>query len=83
MNLTPFAPALSLIEIILAISLVVLVLFQTRGNDLGGFFGGGGGGDFGSFRTRRGIEATLHRVTIACSILFMINTVFTFLAMGQ
>lgn len=82
MNLAPFAPALNLIEIILAISLVVLVLFQTKGNDLGGFFGGGGG-DFGSFRTRRGIEATLHRVTIICSILFFINTIFTFLAMGQ
>ena len=82
MNLTPLAPALSLIEIILSVALVVLVLFQTKGSDLGGFFGGGGG-DSGSFRTRRGIEATLHRVTIACSILFFVNTILVFLAMGQ
>lgn len=82
MNLAPLAPALSLVEIILAIALLVLVLLQTKGSDLGGFFGGGGG-DLGSFRTRRGIEATLHRVTIVCSIAFFICTVFTFLAMGQ
>jgi protein translocase SecG subunit len=59
-----------------------LVLFQTKGSDLGGFLGGGSS-DFGSFRTRRGFEATLHRVTILCGILFFINTMFTFLAMGQ
>lgn len=83
MNLLPFAPFFSLAEIILAIALTVLVLFQTKGSDLGGFLGGGGSSDFGSFRTRRGIEATLHRVTIICSIVFFINTIFTFLAMGQ
>lgn len=83
MNLQPLAPYLNLIEIILAVSLVVLVLLQTKGSDLGGFFGGGGGSDFGSFRTRRGVEATLHRVTIVCSVLFFICTVLTFLAMGQ
>lgn len=82
MNLLPFAPFFSLAEIILAIAMTVLVLFQTKGSDLGGFLGGGSS-DFGSFRTRRGIEATLHRVTIACAILFFINTIFTFLAMGQ
>ena len=66
----------------MAITLTVLVLLQTKGADLGGFLGGGG--DIGGgFRTRRGIEATLHNVTIACSVAFIICTLLTFLALGQ
>lgn len=82
MNLQAFAPYLSVAEIILAITLTVLVLLQTKGADLGGFLGGGG--DIGGgFRTRRGIEATLHNVTIAASVAFIICTLLTFLALGQ
>lgn len=82
MSLQPFAPYLSVAEVILAVTLTVLVLLQTKGADLGGFLGGGG--DIGGgFRTRRGIEATMHRVTIACSIAFLVCTVLTFLALGQ
>ena len=82
MNLQSWAPYLGVAEIILAVTLAVLVLFQTKGGDLGGFMGGGGG-DGGSFRTRRGVEATLHRVTIYVAITFFIVTIFTFLAWGQ
>lgn len=82
MNLQSWAPYLGVAEIILAVSLSVLVLFQTKGGDLGGFLGGGGG-DGGSFRTRRGVEATLHRVTIYVAIVFFVVTIFTFLAWGQ
>jgi protein translocase SecG subunit len=82
MNLQPLAPYLGIAEIILAIALTVLVLLQTKGSDLGGFLGGGGGGD-SSFRTRRGVEATMHKVTIACSIAFFVCTVLAFLAWGQ
>lgn len=80
MNLQPWAPYLGVIEIILAISLAILVLLQTKGSDLGGFLGGG---DVGGTRTRRGIESTIHRVTIACAVLFFVCTLFTFLAYGQ
>jgi preprotein translocase subunit SecG len=83
MNLQPLAPYLSVVEIILAVALTVLVLMQTKGSDLGGFLGGGGGDSSGTFRTRRGVEATLHRLTIIVSILFFINTIFAFLAWGQ
>jgi len=76
-----WAPYLGFIEIILAIVLTVLVLLQTKGGGLGSFMGGGDTG--GSFRTRRGVEATMHRVTIIISILFFINTVLAFLAWGQ
>ena len=82
MNLQPLAPYLSVIEIILAVALTVLVLMQTKGSDLGGFLGGGGDSS-GTFRTRRGVEATMHRLTIIVSILFFINTIFAFLAWGQ
>jgi preprotein translocase subunit SecG len=81
MNLQPLAPYLSVIEIILAIALTVLVLMQTKGSDLGGFLGGGGDSS-GTFRTRRGVEATMHRLTIIVSILFFVNTVLAFLAWG-
>lgn len=82
MNLQPLAPYLSVAEIILAVAMTVLVLLQTKGADLGGFLGGGG--DIGGgFRTRRGVEATLHRVTIACAVAFFICTMLTFLALGQ
>lgn len=82
MNLQPVAPYLGIANIILAIALTVLVLIQTKGSDLGGFLGGSGDSS-GSFRTRRGVEATMHKVTIACAIAFFICTVFSFLAWGQ
>ncbi len=82
MNLQPLAPYLSVIEIVLAIALTALVLMQTKGSDLGGFLGGGGGDSSGTFRTRRGVEATMHRLTIVVSILFFVNTLLAFLAWG-
>ncbi len=82
MNFQPWAQYLSVIEIILGIVLTVLVLLQTKGSDLGGFMGGSSDTS-SSFRTRRGIEATLHRVTILVAVLFFICTFFAFLAWGQ
>jgi protein translocase SecG subunit len=82
MSLQAFRSYFGVAEIILAITLTVLVLLQTKGSDLGGFLGGGGDTGGGGFRTRRGIEATLHRVTIACAILFFLVTIFSFLAWG-
>jgi len=82
MNLQPWAPYFGVAEIILAVALTVLVLLQTKGSDLGGFFGGSG--DIGGgFRTRRGVEATMHKVTIYTAILFFVCTIFSFLAWGQ
>lgn len=81
MNISAMAPYLSVIEIILAVVLTILVLMQTKGSDLGGFLGGGGG-EGGSFRTRRGVEATMHRLTIIVSVLFFANTILAFLAWG-
>jgi preprotein translocase subunit SecG len=82
MNFQPWAPYLSIIEVILSVTLTVLVIVQAKGSDLGGFMGGGGT-DLGGFRTRRGVEATLHRVTIIVAVLFFVNTFFAFLSWGQ
>jgi protein translocase SecG subunit len=81
MNLQPLAPYLSIIEIILGIALTILVLMQTKGSDLGGFLGGVDSS--GTARTRRGVEATMHRLTILTAVLFFVNTVLAFLAWGQ
>ncbi len=82
MNLQPWAPYLSIIVIILGIALSALVLLQSKGQDLGGFLGGGGG-DGGAFRTRRGVEVVLHRLTIIIAVLFFVFTLLAFLAWGQ
>ncbi len=82
MNFAPWAPYLSIIEIILGLALTALVLVQSKGQDLGGFLGGGGG-EGGAFRTRRGIEVVLHRLTIIIAVIFFINTLLAFLAWGQ
>ncbi|MEZ4516334.1 MAG: preprotein translocase subunit SecG [Chloroflexota bacterium] len=83
MTLQPWAPYLSIIEIILGLTLTVLVVVQAKGSDLGGFMGGGGADLSAGFRTRRGVEATLHNVTIVIAVLFFLNTFFSFLAWGQ
>ena len=82
MNLQPWASYLGIAEIILGIAITILVLLQTKGSDLGGFLGGSGETG-GSFRTRRGAEAVLHRVTIYASIAFFICTFLSFMAFGQ
>ena len=79
MDIAGLAPYLSVVEIILAVVLTVLVVLQAKGSDLGGFMGG----DSSGFRTRRGIDSTMHRATIGFSIAFFICTFLTFLALGQ
>jgi preprotein translocase subunit SecG len=80
MDIANFANYLGIIEIILAVVLTVLVLMQTKGGGLGSFMGGS---DSGGFRTRRGVEATMHKVTIVLAIVFFANTILAFLAWGQ
>ncbi len=79
MDLQAFAPYLSIAVIILAVVITVLVLLQAKGSDLSGFLGGG---DTGGFRTKRGVEASIHRMTIYFSIAFFIITFLAFIAWG-
>ena len=62
---------LNLAQMLISIVLIVVVLLQTRGADIGSAFGGGGGGG-SSFRTRRGLEKTLFQLTIVLAIMFLL-----------
>lgn len=81
MDLGGFAPYLMVVEIVLAIVLAVLVLLQAKGSDLGGFMGGGDSSS--GYRTRRGIDASVHRATVGFGVAFFVCTLLTFIAMGQ
>jgi preprotein translocase subunit SecG len=70
----------SIIDGILAVVsplLVVIVLLQDRGGELGGAFGGSGS----FYRSRRGIEKLLFRATIVLATLFvctsLVNTLIS------
>jgi len=58
---------LSLIQIIVAVLLIVLILFQQRGTALGSAFGQEGG----FYATRRGIQEKIYWATIVCAVLFI------------
>ncbi len=80
MDIGGFAPYLMVIEIVLAIVIVILVILQSKGSDLGGFMGGDSSS---GYRTRRGIDSTMHSATIGFGIAFFICTFLTFISMGQ
>jgi preprotein translocase subunit SecG len=58
---------LNVAEIIVSIVLIMLFLLQVRGGGLGGIFGS----PDTVFRTRRGVERTLFRLTILLLVLFI------------
>ena len=60
--------AIQIIQIILALTIVVLILLQVKGGGLGSIFGGDGG----VYRTRRGVEKTIYQATIGLSVFFFI-----------
>jgi preprotein translocase subunit SecG len=61
---------LNLAQMLISIVLIVVVLLQTRGADIGSAFGGGSSGS--TFRTRRGLEKTLFQLTIVLAIIFLL-----------
>lgn len=79
MDIGGLAPFLSVVEIVIGVVIIVLVVLQAKGSDLGGFMGG----DSSGYRTRRGIDASLHKATIGFSIAFFIFTILTFISLGQ
>lgn len=65
-----FSNYLNLAQLLISLVLIVVVLLQTRGGDIGAAFGAGGAGG-SSFRTRRGLEKTLFQLTIVLAIIFV------------
>ena len=63
---------LPIIQIIVAVLVIAVILLQNRGAGLGGVFGGSSQ----IFRTKRGIEKTLHILTIVFSIIFLGTALF-------
>jgi preprotein translocase subunit SecG len=63
----------SIAQILIAIALITTVLFQLRGGGIGGIFGQADS----VYRTRRGIESTLFKLTIILIVFLVIFAVLT------
>ncbi len=65
----------NLIQIIVSLALITVILLQAKGSGLGGIFGG----DSSIYKTRRGVEKTLHQATIGLSIVFFAISILSVL----
>lgn len=70
---------LFVVQTILAVTLIVALLLQLRGQ---GFTGSFGGGSDSIYRTRRGVEKTLFQFTIGLAVAFMVIAVVTSIYKG-
>lgn len=61
----------NLLQIILGVLLVLVILLQSKGTGLGSTFGG----ELAMYRTKRGAEQLLFRVTIVLTVLFILASV--------
>jgi preprotein translocase subunit SecG len=68
--LAAWLPAIYVVQIILAITVILFILLQTRGAGLGSAFGGSSAGAV--FKTRRGVERLIFNLTITFVVLFAI-----------
>jgi len=60
---------LYIVQIIVSILLIVVILLQQKGSGLGAAFGG----DSGVYRTKRGAEKFIFRLTIILAVVFLIT----------
>ena len=67
------ATYLQIVQIILAAVLVALVILQSKGGGLSRLFGSEGG----VYKTRRGFEVTLFRITIGVMVAFFAFSLLT------
>ena len=58
---------LHIVQIIVSIFLIIIILLQQKGSGLGSTFGGDGA----VYRTKRGAEKTIFRLTIILSFIFL------------
>ena len=61
----------SIAQIVLSIALTLAILLQVRGGGLGGIFGQAST----VFRTKRGVERTLFKLTIVLVVLFIVISI--------
>ena len=70
---TPYRIYFEIALMIVATALIISILLQARGAGLGSVFGGTGT----VFKTRRGIDRLLFRLTIAFMVTFCFLCIFT------
>lgn len=58
---------LYIIQIVISVLLIIVIMMQQKGSGLGSAFGG----DSAVYRTKRGAEKFIFRLTILLSILFL------------
>ena len=58
---------LNIVQVIVSIFLIIIILLQQKGSGLGSTFGG----DSAVYRTKRGAEKTIFRMTIILSFIFL------------
>lgn len=62
---------LLILQMVIASSLIILILLQSKGAGLGSVFGGAGG----VYRSRRGVEKLFVYITILLAFLFFLVSV--------
>ncbi len=62
---------LGIAQVVLAVALIVAVLVQSKGEELGGVFGGAQS----VYQTRRGVDRLLFTITVFLAIAFFILAV--------
>jgi len=63
--------AFDVVHILITIGLIIAILLQAKGVGLSATFGGEGA----FYRSRRGVEKLLFRLTIVLAFLFMISSI--------
>ena len=71
--------ALSIIQIVVSVALILTILLQVKGGGLGGIFGQADS----VFRTKRGIEKWLFLGTIVLVVIFIILSIISMLNIIQ
>ncbi|OGG20084.1 preprotein translocase subunit SecG [Candidatus Gottesmanbacteria bacterium RIFCSPHIGHO2_02_FULL_40_13] len=66
---------INIFQLLISIFLIVLILMQAKGVGLGRAWGGGS--EF--YKSRRGVEKIIFRLTIVIAALFLISSVFNVL----
>ena len=63
---------LVIIQVIVSVSLIAVILIQAKGVGLGRAWGGGG--EF--YKSRRGVEKVIFRLTVVLVALFLASSIF-------
>lgn len=69
---------LGIAQIVLAVALIGAVLLQSKGEELGGVFGGGQS----IYQTRRGVDRMLFTATVLLAVVFFILAIVNVILSG-